>query len=381
MILQTYFAPEKITEYENADSQTRLGLRNTIVLNRMRAYDITFSDFKRRLAGDANSVTLGSDLLVLALGGLVATTGSATTKAALGAAITGIAGAQAAINKDLYFQRTLPALLAQMDASRAQAKVPILSGLRLSDEEYPLQRALVDLDALRDAGSIVGAIGNITQAAEQQKADALTFQRDAGFLATRPARAAIKQRIDKLKPPQILALARIMTPNLATRSATLRGNLARLPIDQTRVLTDPNTASFLLQAWIGFEDPSTANLEQWSAALDQVERMTVTAPSGSRPLHQANPGRAATPDQRHSVVAKIKLLKDDQILALAKIMTPHLDTRSANVKAELTQLATKLDLTKPDDAREYLETWAAFDDVAAPNMRQWSAAITTATTR
>jgi hypothetical protein len=347
----------------------------------MRGYDITFSDFKRRLAGDANSVMLGSDLLVLALGGLVATTGGATTKAALGAAIAGIAGAQAAINRDLYFQRTLPALLAQMDASRAQATVPILSGLRLSDEEYPLQRALVDLDALRDAGSIVGAIGNITQAAEQQKADALTFQRDAGFLATRPDRAAIKQRIDKLKPPQILALARIMTPNLATRSATLRANLARLQTDQARVLTDPNTASFLLQAWIGFEDPSTVNLGQWSAALDQVERMTVTAPSGSRPSHPANPGRAPTLDQRRSVVAKIKLLKDDQILALAKVMTPHLDTRSASVKAELTHLATKLDLTKPDGAREFLETWAAFDDVAAPNMRQWIAAITTATTR
>ena len=381
-ILQTYFVPDKIMEYENADSQTRLSLRNKIVLNRMLAYDITFSDFKRRLAGDANSVTLGGDLLILALGGLTATTGGAATKAALGAASAGIAGAQAAINRDLYFQRTLPALLAQMDASRAQAKLAILSGLRLSDEEYPLQRALVDLDALRDAGSVVGAIGNITQAAEQQKADAqsLIFQRDAGFLATTPDRVAIKQRIDKLKPPQILALARIMMPNLATRSATLRANLARLPIDQTRVLTDPNTASSFLEDWIAFEDPPTAaNLGQWSAALDQVERMTVVAPSGSQSPRRRTPGPPSglhgTAPVEKPVVEEIRTLKDAQILALAKIMAPHLDSRSPHLKGELTQLVTQfnLDLTKPDDARRYLVTWAAFDD--PPNISQWTAAI------
>lgn len=236
-----------IKNYEAAAGDTRLQLRNTIVLSRMRAYDITFSNFRRRLAGDGNFVTTGGDLALLVLGGLIATTGGATTKAALGAASAGIAGAQGVINKDLYFQRTLPALLAQMDANRTQAKLAIVSGLQLSDVEYPLQRALVDLDGLRDSGSVPSAIGSITQTAEQSKADAqkqLEFHRDTEFLTTRDDRQAIAQRIEKLQPQQLLALAKIMAPRLANRSPVLQANLARLPSAQSW-LTSPKSAGVL----------------------------------------------------------------------------------------------------------------------------------------
>jgi hypothetical protein len=69
----------------------------------MRAYDITFADFEKRLYGDGNAVTLGSDLAGLILAGLTATTGNAATKSVLGAASAGVIGAKAAIDKDLYY--------------------------------------------------------------------------------------------------------------------------------------------------------------------------------------------------------------------------------------------------------------------------------------
>lgn len=168
--LQPYFGVAKDAEYSSLaiGSPGRQQLRDEIVFNRIRAYDIEFDDFEMRLNGDANSLTVGSDLLLLVLNGLGATTGTVATKAALAAASAGIVGAQAAINKDLYYQKTLPALLAQMEANRAKVKLAILTGLNLDDGKYPLVRAELDLDALQRAGGVPSSIQSITQEAVNQ---------------------------------------------------------------------------------------------------------------------------------------------------------------------------------------------------------------------
>ena len=104
------------------------------------------------------------------MGGLTATTGNATTKAALGAASTGIIGANAAINKDLYYQKTIPALLTQMEANRLKAKLLIIQGMTQPDSKYPLMQAYVDLDAYKNSGSIPAAISSsVTQSAANDK--------------------------------------------------------------------------------------------------------------------------------------------------------------------------------------------------------------------
>lgn len=126
---QQYFKAELMTRYETSSDGPRLALRDTIVINRMLAYDATFSVFKRQLLTEGNSVNTVGDLIVLALNGLGATTGAAATKAALAAASAGIIGAKTAISSDLFYQRALPALIAQMDANRATAKAAILNGL------------------------------------------------------------------------------------------------------------------------------------------------------------------------------------------------------------------------------------------------------------
>src|SRR5262249_25685788 len=85
----------------------------------------------------------------------------------------------AAINRDLYFQRTLPALLAQMEANRAKVKLKILAGIKQSDDQYSLPLADLDLADLKSAGSMPAAVSNITQQATndtptaENKSDAL----------------------------------------------------------------------------------------------------------------------------------------------------------------------------------------------------------------
>jgi hypothetical protein len=148
---------------------TKEAVRDSIVLNRMHVYDMEFSLFVRELSAGNNSVTLGSDLTAFTLNGLAATTGDAPTKAALAAASAGVLSAKGAVNTDIFYQKTIPALIAEMEADRAKAEAGIYAGLRQSDASYPLARAVLDLDMLGRAGSINGAVASITQKADKAK--------------------------------------------------------------------------------------------------------------------------------------------------------------------------------------------------------------------
>lgn len=211
-LIDAYYSPTETEE------ERRL-LRNQIISGRMNAYESSYSDFKRRLNGDANILNLGADLSVLGLAGAAATTGSIATATALAAASAGIIGARGAINADLYFQRTLPALLAQMDANRARAKVPIVAGLRQSNAAYPLAIALVDLDALRDAGGIPTAIAGLTEQAEAGKTAA---ELELSGFNTTSAATCLQKFIDRPDPAghanklRVASAARAFGANLSS---------------------------------------------------------------------------------------------------------------------------------------------------------------------
>jgi hypothetical protein len=165
---------QQTTRYNaSGDSALRRSLRNAVVYDEMQIYEIDFSVFCRRLWGDSNVVAAGGDLAALAIAGLGAVSGNSATKSALAAASAGIVGAQAAISKDLYYQRTLPALLAQMAANRDRAKAAIYDALNQQDDtSYPLARAEIDLQVLQRQSGIADAIETITAQATQDKATA-----------------------------------------------------------------------------------------------------------------------------------------------------------------------------------------------------------------
>lgn len=167
-----YFSDTAEADYDRARGDERQALRDRIVYARIQAYDIHFSQFQRALNANANTINVGADIIGVALGGLGAVIADAATKSALAAASAGVLGAQGAINKDLYYQKTVAALIAQMEANRDEAKAAILLNLKLPDAVYPLRRAYVDLSGLNDAGSLPAAISVITQKADAAKAEA-----------------------------------------------------------------------------------------------------------------------------------------------------------------------------------------------------------------
>jgi hypothetical protein len=248
-------------------------LRDTIIFARMRAYDIEFADFERRLYGDGNGVTLGSDLIGLVLAGLTATTGNAATKSALGAASAGVIGAKAAIDKDLYYQKTIPALLAQMEADRLKALEPITKGMKQSDADYPLMQAYIDLDTCKTAGSIPTAINAVNQSAANAKDAAQQI-----IMNERPSAAdqltyigTVQSKLKTLTTDaQYLALAKAMQQNLAGRSQQIQSLVKTIDPKGARLTGNAQKARQVINAWIGEDDLSPANQQQWLNAIASV---------------------------------------------------------------------------------------------------------------
>ena len=172
--LSTYFDPSIDYQYNQLSDQiARRELRDTIVLNRMRAYDIEFDKFERDLYGQANGIETVGDLTVIAAGAVGAVSGAAITKSAINAGTSAVTGAQGKISKDLFYERTLPAIISQMEANRTKIKTGILLGLKQSDSIYPLAAAYMDLESLKNSGGIPPAISNVTQIASANAQDAV----------------------------------------------------------------------------------------------------------------------------------------------------------------------------------------------------------------
>ena len=269
--LAPYFNGAEEAEYlATTDANLRTIKRNEIVLGRMRGYDIEFQDFERRLYGDGNTIEVGSDLVGLIIAGLTATTGNAATKSAFGAVSAGVLGTNAAVNKDLYYQKTIPALLAQMEANRLKALAPIIAGLKQPDTIYPLMQAYIDLDSFKNAGSIPAAINSISQAAgnaKDQAQEAISIQR--GSAQAQLASLMIVQ--SKLKTvttdAQFLALAKAMEPSLASRSSQIQSLVKSIDPQGARLTGNAQKARQVINAWLGEDDLTPANQQQWLDAI------------------------------------------------------------------------------------------------------------------
>ena len=171
--LKPYLSPDKVSEYVNAtNSADRLQLRNDIVNARIHAIDLKFGQFEEELYQQGIGIGVGTDWIVLALGGATATVGGETTKAALGAISSGVVGAKASFDKHALFERSVPVIMAEMVASRKAALLTLRRGLAHNDSQYSLFQALGDLEGYYRAGTIPGSLAEIAEGAGTKAASA-----------------------------------------------------------------------------------------------------------------------------------------------------------------------------------------------------------------
>jgi len=270
--LQTYFSPDIRTQYDAlVDANARRQFRDRVVYAQLRAYDINFKRFQKALTGDRNAFGVGTDWILLGLNAAGAATGGS---AALSAASAGIVGAKGSVDKELFYQKTLPALLAAMEASRTAALVPIEQGLSKPDAEYSLHKALADVSTYDRAGSIPGAINAIVKdaGAKGNAAEAeLKFARTAEFAKSLHLVLPVQARLKALTLSQALAVAKAMEPNLPKRTKEVRDFVNGLDPTGER-LKSGEAAKQLLLAWQINDARDAASIKEWTDALDAAEK-------------------------------------------------------------------------------------------------------------
>lgn len=271
--LDQYFAATVLQTYAGKpDDATKKAYRDEVVTGRVRAIDLHFGTFQQAVFREGVGTNIATDLIILGLGGATATVGGAGLKAALGATSAGVAGARTSIDKNLYFEKTMPALLAQMIALRKTVLVKIQEGLDRNVALYPLSQALIDLEDYYNAGTIPGAIAAVTEqaGATAKNADAVLLGiRNKAFFATeRQTRVQrLLDRIANLPDAKAIALA----TNLPVQDSETTAILQKADPTGQRTRT-ATAAKRVLSMLAPYAKKSDTDLDAWEAALTVAEK-------------------------------------------------------------------------------------------------------------
>jgi hypothetical protein len=169
--LAKQFEPgDSINEFYNNPT---VDARDKFITGRITMMNIRYIQFIRQLTTDRQLMDTAAAILVLGMNIAGASFAAASTKTVLAALSAGVTGSKEAIDKNYYFEKTIPALIGQMNAERKQALIPLLVGLRASLEDYPFAQGVTDLHEYYAAGTFTGAIQAIQAdaAVKEQRQD------------------------------------------------------------------------------------------------------------------------------------------------------------------------------------------------------------------
>jgi hypothetical protein len=181
-----------ITNYYKNESEKA---RNEFIVGRLTLMNLRYLKFIRNLTSERQLLDSATAITAMGLGLAGSMVPLALTTKILAAVSAGVAGTKEVIDKNYYFEKTIPALVAQMNAERQKALTPILEGMQKDIQQYPLGKAVVDLNNYYIAGTFAGAIQSIQADASltEQKA------KDINLILTMPSpeeRIATKQLHD-----------------------------------------------------------------------------------------------------------------------------------------------------------------------------------------
>jgi hypothetical protein len=164
---------QAIKAFFSDDSRHRGGLtpqqwRDMVVTVYLNAMDSQYSEFRAALSSEGRQAALGLDLAVIGFTGW-ASVAKDTMAKKLSAAAAAFAGARGVVDKTLYFDKSLPALLSAMDAQRLRTKTQIMVNLRKSASDYPLPTAFAELMSYEITATLDSAVEQVTQQASETK--------------------------------------------------------------------------------------------------------------------------------------------------------------------------------------------------------------------
>ncbi|HBM88197.1 MAG TPA: hypothetical protein DD437_06625 [Rhodobiaceae bacterium] len=239
-LVNVYFSDGFDAAYTNADLSTPQGVasrrdaRNNILNGRLAAFDIQFNRFQRELHSVGVGTQLSTDTALLGLGAAGAVVSGGTSQL-LSAIAGGITGFQGSVDREVFFEQTMPVLLQQMNAQRNLIRAKIRAGLLKSVTDYPLGQGLADIESYYFAGSIPGALVGISDAAGKsndraQAIEAGTLTAEAVTDEVISGAGSNIEKIQKLSDERAIRLALILEntfPEVITIFRTLDSANAR----------------------------------------------------------------------------------------------------------------------------------------------------------
>lgn len=170
MVSSHFHVEQALTQfYDLPPGQARTDYRDKIIGIYMNASEARYQEFRRKLSREVkgSNVGLGTAALGLATGASIAGERTANILAAGAAALT---GTKTGLAKEVYFEKTLPALIAGMEAARTRVRTNILTRMQKPADIYTLPQAFMDLNNYESAASLDSAIEMVTADASRRVA-------------------------------------------------------------------------------------------------------------------------------------------------------------------------------------------------------------------
>ncbi len=186
LIAEYHAMDDALDEEEHAAKKQRI--RDAVIDVGMLRIDHDFAVQVESLTRFRSAFDTGADLGTLAASTAATLVTPAGTKSALSALAGSIAATRLSVDRNVFYDRSVPMLVQQMRADRELAAADLLWGATLGVDEYPLAAALRDLDRYAFAGTIDGAIAGLQEAAAENQRRARRVSRQLrGANAAGPA--------------------------------------------------------------------------------------------------------------------------------------------------------------------------------------------------
>lgn len=142
----------------------RKSYRNYVAGLYLQAVDARYAEFRTQLSQEAKGARFGSGTAILLMNGAAIVSGAEGARA-LAASAAVASGTYATYSKEVLYEKTLQALLAAMDAQRAQARGQLAAGLLLPADQYSMGDAFSALQRIEEQASLDVAAQHVTSLA------------------------------------------------------------------------------------------------------------------------------------------------------------------------------------------------------------------------
>ncbi len=138
----------------------------------LTALDLRYAEFINDISLEGRTKTTATDFALIGLGLAGTAVGGAGVKTILHAISTGVAGANTSIDKNYFYEKTIPALVSKMNADRKVQQLLIIGRLaKCKEVDYSWFEAVHDLNDYYSAGTLLGAISSISKDAGVKQTD------------------------------------------------------------------------------------------------------------------------------------------------------------------------------------------------------------------